>query len=291
LDGGALVTGEDLIWHVVIGSEQHGPLSRAHVLEYLHDERLVGTDLIWRPGFSDWKSISEITDFWQPPKQGSLRPPPMPAPTEQPERDNDQINAVATNKKWSIWRAANAGLLVSVLPLALQIANGRGVELASYAQTASAETVLFLGGQILAGPLLFVIIALVRNTFKWRLPKSDARAIEGAIVFSLLLLGIGLSLALYGQWFFGSNERISGGTRDYFMSKMQPVCVQRQMSLKQGANPSDDQISKYCTCVSIQMADNTTYKRLASDSTAPDVREHLKQQTEAAGQACRTWVR
>jgi hypothetical protein len=106
-----------------------------------------------------------------------------------------------------------------------------------------------------------------------------------------LLLGIGLSLALYGKWFFGSNELISGGTREYVMSKTQPVCVLRQMSLKQGANPSDDQISKYCTCVSIQIADNTTYKRLASDSTAPDVREYLKQQTVAAGQACQTWVR
>jgi len=77
-------------------------------------------------------------------------------------------------------------------------------------------------------------------------------------VFSLLLLGIGLSLALYGKWFFGSNELISGGTREYVMSKTQPVRAQRQMSLKQGANPSDDQISKYCTCVSIQIADNTT---------------------------------
>jgi GYF domain 2 len=120
------MTGEDAIWHVVIGGEQHGPLSRSQVLEYLHDERLLGSDLIWRPGFSDWKSISEVTDFWQPPRRGSPRPPPMPAPTEQPERDNNQINAVATNKKWSIWRAANAGLLVAVLPLALQIANGRG---------------------------------------------------------------------------------------------------------------------------------------------------------------------
>ena len=110
-------------------------------------------------------------------------------------------------------------------------------------------------------------------------------------MFSLLLLGIGLSLALYGKWFFGSNELISGGIREYVMSKTQPVCVQRQMSLKQGANPSDDQISKYCTCVSIQIANNTTYKRLASDSTAPDVREYLKQQTVAAGQACQTWVR
>ena len=104
-----------------------------------------------------------------------------------------------------------------------------------------------------------------------------------------MLLGIGLSLALYGKWFFGNNELISGGTREYIISKTQPVCAERQMSLKQGANPSDDQISKYCTYVSIQIADNTTYKRLAT--TAPDVREYLKQQAVATGQAYQTWVR
>jgi hypothetical protein len=180
---------------------------------------------------------------------------------------------------------------VSAFVLALQIANGRGVELASYAQTASAETIAALGGQILAAPLLFVIIALVRNIFKRRLPKSDASAIKGATVFSLLLVGIGVSLALYGQWFFGSNERISGGARDWFLNKAQSGCVQRQMSLKQGATPSDDQISKYCSCASIEIADKTTYKGLTSDPTAPDVREYLKQQAEAAGQTCRTWMR
>jgi hypothetical protein len=148
-----------------------------------------------------------------------------------------------------------------------------------------------LTSQVLAAPLLFVIIALVRNIFQWRLPKSDARAIEGAIVFSLLLLGIGLSLALYGQWFFASNELISGATRDFALSTMQPTCVRRQMSLRQGATPSDEQIAKYCRCVGSQIAYNTTYKRLTSDPTAPDVLEYLKQQAEAAGQACRTWVR
>ena len=285
------MTGEDAIWHVVMEGEQYGPLSRPQVLEYLHDERLLGIDLIWRPGFFDWKAINEVADFWQPPKRGSLRPPLIPAPTEQPERSDNQINAAATNTKWSIWKAANAGLLVSMLPLALQIANGRGFELANLAQTASIATIVQLTSQVLAAPLLFVIIALVRNTFQWRLPKSDARAIEGAIVFSLLLLGVGVSLALYGQWFFSSTERITGATRDWAMSTMESSCVRRQMSLKQGANPSDDQISKYCKCVSIQLVDNTTYKRLTSDSNAPDVQEYLKRQAEAAGQACRTWMR
>ena len=64
------------------------------------------------------------------------------------------------------------------------------------------------------------------------------------------------------------------------------------MSLKQGANPSDEQISKYCQCVSIYIADNTTYKGLDGKILrgTPDVLAYLKQQTEAAGRECRTWM-
>jgi hypothetical protein len=129
LRGGAVVTGEDAIWHVVMDGEQYGPLSRTQILEYLNDERLIGNDLVWRPGFSDWKPISEVADFWQPPKRGVILPPPLPAPTERAHHENDQINPVATNRKWSIWKAVNVGLLVSALPLALQIANVAGSSL------------------------------------------------------------------------------------------------------------------------------------------------------------------
>jgi hypothetical protein len=71
---------------------------------------------------------------------------------------------------------------------------------------------------------------------------------------------------------------------------MQPGCVQRQASLRQGAKPSDEQITKYCQCFSIAMADNTTYKELTRDANAPDVQAYLKQQAEAAGRECRTWM-
>ena len=101
-----------------------------------------------------------------------------------------------------------------------------------------------------------MIIAGVRNIFSWRLPESDANAINGAAVFILLLVGVGTTLALYGQWFFNSTEPVSGATRDFVIKTMQPACVQRQMSLRQGPNPSDEQISKYCQCASIKMADN-----------------------------------
>ena len=148
-----------------------------------------------------------------------------------------------------------------------------------------------LTSQVLAAPLLLVIIAFVRNVFKRRLPKSNASALEETVLFVFLLAGIGGSHALYGQWFFASNELISGATRDYAISKMQPTCARRQNSLRQGAAPSDEQIGKYCMCVGIQIADGMTYKRLASDTNAPDVLEYLKQQAEAAGAVCRTWMR
>ncbi len=280
-----------MIWHVIIDGEQRGPLSRDQVLEYLHDGRLVGTDLVWRPGFTDWKPISELAEFWQPPTRGP-RPPPLPA---EQLRSTDRSDAVATprirtghEKKASLWKAANMGLILSWLTLVLQIANGRGFELANYAQTASVSTISELAGQVLGGPLLFVIVAVIVNIFKRRLPKSDASAGRQSAVFVTMLAGTGIALALYGQWFFSSDENISGATRDFMMATMQPACVKRQTSLKQDSKPSDEQISKYCQCSSSYMADNTTYKGVMRDLNTPDGLAHLKQQAEAAGQQCRT---
>ncbi|MFK4507071.1 DUF4339 domain-containing protein [Bradyrhizobium daqingense] len=62
-------------WHVIMRGEQHGPLSRDQVLQHLQDGQLVGTDLIWRPGFSDWKPVSELAQFWQPPRREPSSPP------------------------------------------------------------------------------------------------------------------------------------------------------------------------------------------------------------------------
>jgi hypothetical protein len=59
---GSFVAREDAIWDVNIDGKQHGPLSRTRILAYLHDGRLVGSDLIWRPGFSDWKPVSELAE-------------------------------------------------------------------------------------------------------------------------------------------------------------------------------------------------------------------------------------
>src|SRR6478736_339808 len=74
-----------MVWHVIIDGEQRGPLSRDQILEYLHDGQLVGSDLIWRPGFSNWKQVRELAEFWHPPRRGAS-PPPLPVPAKPPER-------------------------------------------------------------------------------------------------------------------------------------------------------------------------------------------------------------
>jgi len=77
------MAGQEAVWRVVINDNEQGPLTKSQVLEHLKDGLLTASNLIWRPGFSEWKSISEVSDFWQPPKRPSaidaVQPPPLPA--------------------------------------------------------------------------------------------------------------------------------------------------------------------------------------------------------------------
>lgn len=282
------MAGQEAIWHVIIDGKEQGPLTKAQVLEYLRHGMLAGSDLIWRPGFPDWKSVSQIGDFWQPPKRTSIRPSVQSrtlvqsAPEHVPEPD--RIDAPSAGEKWSVWKSANVGLLVSAFILLLQIGTGRGFELANYAHTASAATVSNLIGRILGVPLIFVFIAVVRNLLNRRQPKSSASAARGALIFVALLVCILGALMIYGEVFFSSTETISGEYRKTFVADWYRACVQKQRSL--GQNVTEAQIDKYCTCVNEKIADSTTYKQLG---TAPDASAlaDLKQKVEAAGYTCR----
>jgi len=106
------MAGQEAIWHVLIGGKEQGPLTKAQVLEYLRHSSLAGSDLIWRPGFPDWKSVSEIGDFWQPPKRTPVQSTSVQsAPDHVPKPD--KIVAPSAGEKWSLWKSANIGLLVS----------------------------------------------------------------------------------------------------------------------------------------------------------------------------------
>ena len=156
--------------------------------------------------------------------------------------------------KGGAWKSSNIGLLVGAFTLLLQIGAGRGFELADYAHTASAATIGALIGQILGVPLIFVLIAVVRNLLNWEQPKSSA--VRGALTFVALLLCILGSLMAYGAVFFSSIEKISGETRKTFMASASRSCAQKQRSL--GQSVSEAQIDKYCNCTSEKMADIQT---------------------------------
>lgn len=282
------MTGQEAIWHVIIDDKEQGPLTKAQVLEYLRGGALAGSDLIWRPGFPDWKSVSDIGDLSQPPERTLIpasvqsRTPVQPAP-EHFQRP-DRIDASSAGEKWSLWKSANIGLLVSAVLLLLQIGSGRGFQLANHAHTASAATIGGLIGQILGAPLIFVLIAFVQNLLNRRQPKSSASAVWGVLTFVVLLVFIPGALLVYAEVFFSSTEIISGEARKTFLADGRGACVRKQRSL--GQSVTEAQIEKYCTCISEQLADRTTYQQLGTEPDASALAD-LKQKVEAAGYACR----
>lgn len=277
------MVGQEEIWHVLIDDKQRGPLTKAEVLEYLNDGLLSASNFVWRPGFPDWKLVSEIGEFWQ-------SPPPIPqsrtSVRSAPEHahEPDRINRPPTRKQWSLWKSANIGLLIGALTLLLQIGNGRGFELANYAHSASAETISGLIGRVLGAPLIFVLIAVVRNLLNRQQPKSSVNALWGALTFTALFAGIMGGLVVYGEIFFSSTEAISGEARTFAVAAMHRGCVRKQQSL--GQNVTEAQVDTYCTCASEKLAESTTYEQLGRQLDASATAD-LKQKAEAVGLACR----
>lgn len=278
---------EEAIWHVVVDSTAQGPLTRAQVLESLRGGTLAGSDLIWRPGFAGWKPVSEIDDFRQrPPRMGAETRVPLSSQlnvSEHPEPVADG-GEPSRGTKWSLWKSANIGILVGALTLLVQVVSGRGFEIADYAHTASAATISSLIGQILAAPLIFVVVVAARNLVYWRRPKSRASAARGALTFVALLACILGALKVYGEVVFSSTEMIGGETRKAFIADTSRACVQKQRA--SGANVTEAQIEKYCACLSEKMADSTTYQQLGAEPDTNALAD-LRKKTEAAGYACR----
>jgi GYF domain 2 len=270
---------QEALWYVLIKNERHGPLTKAKVLDDLRDGILTGSDLVWRPGFSDWKKVSEVGEF---------SPPPRTRHTASVESDPDNVqqttDAPPTGRKFSLWRSANIGLLVGALLLLIQIGSGRGFELANYAHTASAGTIGAIIGQTIWVSLVLVPAAMLLNlALRRKMKPSGASAVWGALTFVALLVAILGCLKVYGDFFFTGTDLISGEARKSFAADAQRACVRKQRSL--GLNVTETQIDKYCGCMSEQVARKTTYKDLGGefDPSSTD----MKQKIEAAITACR----
>jgi hypothetical protein len=68
-------TTDDNVWYLARDSKQHGPLSHVEMTKLVELGHLRATDLVWRPGFADWRPAPSVFDLAPP-----APPPPKPAP-------------------------------------------------------------------------------------------------------------------------------------------------------------------------------------------------------------------
>ena len=78
---------EDNVWYLARDGKQHGPLSHVEMTKLVELGHLRPTDLVWRPGFSDWRPAPTVFDMSppappapQPVAAEPLAPQPQPAP-------------------------------------------------------------------------------------------------------------------------------------------------------------------------------------------------------------------
>ena len=82
------------IWHVARAGEQRGPYTFATLVAYAENADLLSSDQVWRPGFSDWRSASEVPGLLAPPlpaesSRGTAMPPPIPQEVPHSDRSNE----------------------------------------------------------------------------------------------------------------------------------------------------------------------------------------------------------
>jgi len=86
------MTGQaDIQWYIAREGKQHGPLSDAEMRTFVAQGHLKPTDLIWRPGFADWRPAPAVFPFPQP-----EAPTAAPNPTTQARRADPPRGAPAT---------------------------------------------------------------------------------------------------------------------------------------------------------------------------------------------------
>src|SRR3989304_381446 len=56
----------DIQWYIARDGKQHGPLSDVEMRTFVAQGHLKPTDLIWRPGFADWRPAPAVFPFQSP---------------------------------------------------------------------------------------------------------------------------------------------------------------------------------------------------------------------------------
>lgn len=119
----------DIQWYIARDGKQHGPLSDVEMRTFVAQGHLKPTDLIWRPGFADWRPAPAVFPFQQPaPPAAPQRPTTQqtgrpeqqrgPAPMAQPSFEPDRIRVAQgadDSSKPGVRRALVALLVLGML--------------------------------------------------------------------------------------------------------------------------------------------------------------------------------
>src|SRR5262245_38845549 len=76
-------------WYLARGGQQTGPLSHQQLLEMVQQGRLHADDLLWTPGYDNWRPASSIPGLLKPPPL--MKPPPIPASEAQLPASETQL--------------------------------------------------------------------------------------------------------------------------------------------------------------------------------------------------------
>lgn len=270
---------DDALWHVLVDKLQHGPLSPSQVLVGLRDGTFGGDTPTWRPGFENWVPLREVREFWMPPsgpeRQVVGEGPPTPHQAFDPKKQLDE--------KWSLWGAATVGLVISSVLFCLSALTTDGYRLASTGYDPSAGLLGELTGELFFIPLLFAVIAVIRNAVRRRsLRPSSASAGRRAAIFFGIMIAIAVSLKIFGTLYFSRNEIITGDARADFVNSFLKSCFRTQRAAAVNTSLTDTQIDSYCNCVASSVANTLTYNQLGGSN----VMEHLKQAAATAAPSC-----
>ena len=82
----------DIQWYIARDGKQHGPLSDVEMRAFVAQGHLKPTDLIWRPGFADWRPAPAVFSFQAPEPPGPAPRPGVTRPTGPSARTAPSAN-------------------------------------------------------------------------------------------------------------------------------------------------------------------------------------------------------
>ena len=82
----------DIQWYIARDGKQHGPLSDVEMRAFVAQGHLKPTDLIWRPGFADWRPAPAVFSFQAPEPPGPAPRPGVTRPTAPSARAAPSAN-------------------------------------------------------------------------------------------------------------------------------------------------------------------------------------------------------